>query len=203
MNRRLPVWLLLTVIVFGMYSAVPRSLLSQTEMAPVQGMLLVAREGIADPRFQETVILLIRYDAGGGAGLILNRPTTLPLADALPETKELKGRSDSLFYGGPVEPTLLLVLLRSEHPPSGSAAVTGNVYLTGLPKILDRLDSMGETGENFRTFMGYAGWAPGQLAGEIVRGDWHIEPFDETAVFAEDPATLWRRLRERAKEIWI
>lgn len=200
---RLPMWLLLTVIVFAIFSAVPRSLLSQTEMAPVQGMLLVAREGIADPRFQETVILLIRYDAGGVAGLILNRPTSLSLADALPETKELEGRSDSLFYGGPVEPTLLLVLLRSEHPPSDSTAVTGNVYVTGLPKILDRLDSMGRDGESFWTFVGYAGWTPRQLAGEIARGDWHIEPFDETAIFDEDPATLWRRLLDRAKEIWI
>lgn len=203
MSRRWPVWLWLTVIIFTMISVVPRRALSRPEMAPARGTLLVAGEGINDPRFRETVILLVRYDAGGVVGLILNRPTSLTLAEALPEQEALVGRRDPLYYGGPVKPELLLTLLRSEQPPPGSTAVSGRVHVTGLPKIVDRLDSLKERGEAFRTFMGYAGWTPGQLAREIARGDWYVEPFDETAVFDGTPATLWRRLRQGAAEVWI
>ena len=203
MNRRWAVWLCLTALIFALISAMPRMALSRSEMAPARGTLLVAGEGISDPRFRETVILLISYDAGNVVGLILNRPTPLALAEALPEQEVLEGRRDPLYYGGPVEPELLLTLLLSEQPPPGSTSVTGRLHVTGLPKLFDRLDSLKERGEKFRTFMGYAGWSPGQLAGEIARGDWYIEPFEETAVFDQAPETLWRRLRQGAEEVWI
>jgi putative AlgH/UPF0301 family transcriptional regulator len=49
----------------------------------------------------------------------------------------------------------------------------------------------------FRVFLGYAGWAPGQLAGEITVGAWHIFPTNVDAVFDADPATLWdRKIRQ-------
>lgn len=176
---------------------------AQGRIAPARGMLLVAGEGIADPRFRESVILLVRYDAEGVVGVILNRPTKLTLGEVLPGTAASEEGAAPLYYGGPVDPRLLLVLLQSEKPPQDSTPVAGRLYLTGLPQIADRLDALAGKGEKFMVLLGYAGWSAGQLAGEIAHGDWYLVPFDETAVFSETPESLWRELRGRGKEIWI
>lgn len=176
---------------------------AEGRLAPARGMLLVAGEGIADPRFQESVILLVRYDAEGVVGVILNRPTNLSLGEALPGMVAGERRDAPLYYGGPVDPRLLLVLLQSDKPPRDSTPVAGRLHLTGLPQIADRLDSSESQGEKFMVLLGYAGWSAGQLAGEIARGDWYLVPFDETAVFSERPENLWDELRGRGKEIWI
>ena len=45
------------------------------EALPAKGKFLVAGRSIADPRFKETVVLLIGYDDAGATGLIINRPS--------------------------------------------------------------------------------------------------------------------------------
>lgn len=180
-------------------------------LAPSRGTLLVAGEGIVDPRFHEAVILLLRYDAEGAVGIVLNRPTTLTLGTALAGEEPLKKRvepllekgDETLYFGGPVAPRLLLVLLQCEQPPQDSKPISGQLYLTGLPQIAGRPAPSCDEREKFRVFFGYAGWSVAQLSGEIARGDWYVVPFDEAAVFSEKPETLWRELREGGKERWI
>jgi putative transcriptional regulator len=45
-----------------------------------------------------------------------------------------------------------------------------------------------------RLFIGYAGWAPGQLDSEMARGSWRVLPASSELVFDADPQTLWKRL---------
>src|SRR5512143_1131375 len=97
---------------------------------PARGKFLVANRNLVDPRFQETVILLIDYSAEGAAGLIINRPTKVPLSDLLPSVPGLKERSDVAYYGGPVEGRQLLMLIRSDERPEESGRVFGNVYVS-------------------------------------------------------------------------
>ncbi|MBI2978453.1 MAG: YqgE/AlgH family protein, partial [Rhodospirillales bacterium] len=46
--------------------------------------------------------------------------------------------------------------------------------------------------------LGYSGWGPGQLEGEIARGDWHSAPADEKLVFDDDVESKWDRASGRA-----
>ena len=62
----------------------------------------MASRDLADPNFAETVVLLVHYDAQGGVGLILNRPTDVPLSRGLEDLKPAKERSDTVYLGGPV-----------------------------------------------------------------------------------------------------
>jgi putative transcriptional regulator len=173
---------------------------ARERVAPGRGMLLVAAEGMADPRFAETVILLVRYGPEGVAGLILNRPTSLGLTEALPEMPALGKGGAVISWGGPVEPRTLLALLECGKPPAVSEPVAGAVHLTGPPQVAERMAQ--GTKERFRVFMGYAGWSQAQLAGEIARGDWHVLPFDGSAVFTDRPLELWQRLLP-PQEIWL
>ncbi len=45
-------------------------------------------------------------------------------------------------------------------------------------------------------FVGYAGWAPGQLAQEMARQAWYVTRLSSDELFGADPA-LWERLIER------
>ena len=46
--------------------------------------------------------------------------------------------------------------------------------------------------------LGYSGWGPGQLEGEIARGDWFSAPADENLIFDDDLKTKWERASGRA-----
>ena len=56
------------------------------------GKFLVASEKIRDPRFANTIILLVQYDFRGAVGLIINRPTETKLLKHCRTSKGLKMR---------------------------------------------------------------------------------------------------------------
>jgi putative transcriptional regulator len=170
---------------------------------PAKGRLLVARRSLNDPRFAETVILLIGYSDRGAMGLIINRPTDVRLAVALPKIKELRDRPDHLFVGGPVSPNAMLLLIRSATVPEGARLVFGDVYVSGkLEALRKSLRQNGKT-HRLRAYAGYAGWGPAQLDREIARGDWAIGPADATTVFDMASGDMWRNLVDRFSVEWV
>src|SRR5271169_1039952 len=56
------------------------------------GKLLVASRALGDPNFAKTVVLLVRCDAEGVVGLILNRRTNIPLSRVLEQFESAKDR---------------------------------------------------------------------------------------------------------------
>lgn len=160
---------------------------------PQSATFLVAARGMQDPNFAQTVILLIDYDAQGAFGLIINQPTRHNLAEIWPEITGLEAHS--VFWGGPVFPNRLLFLLRSEDAPQDMRRVIPGVYLGSDELNLKRIIAEGQ--EEFRTYAGYSGWAPGQLDREIARGDWHLVPVERRFVFFPRPEEVWDELIQR------
>jgi putative transcriptional regulator len=169
-------------------------LLAGMEFSPSsveKGVLLVASPSLDDPNFRQAVVLVVEHGPEGTLGLILNRSTNVLLSEALPDITVLKGTSYRLFAGGPVEPTRLLLLSRLKEPPADARSVFDGVYVGGTPRVLERIITQAEPTETFRAFAGYAGWAPGQLAFEMLQGSWAVLPPDSFNIFDKDPATLW------------
>ena len=54
-------------------------------MTGTAGRLLVAEPMLGDPNFDRTVVLMLQHTAEGALGLVLNRPTDVPVTDALPD----------------------------------------------------------------------------------------------------------------------
>ncbi len=163
---------------------------------PDKGMFLVANEQLADPRFRDRVILLIQHDTQGTAGLVVNRTSRLSLAAVLPEGSKLAGPGMTLSYGGPVEPQTLLALVKvRNNPPEPADEIIDGLYVTGVG-VLDEWPDFADEVVNYRAFVGYTGWAAGQLDAEMQRGDWHVMPADEESVFAGEGVQLWERLSE-------
>jgi putative transcriptional regulator len=85
----------------------------------------------------------------------------------------------------------LHALLRTDTPPKGAQAIVDSVYSVGND---DGLKDAPTDMASLRFFIGYAGWAAGQLDREMALGSWHVVPASDETVFAEDPRALWERL---------
>ena len=156
------------------------------------GTLLVASRDLPDPNFTDTVVVLAQFSEKDGAmGLIVNRQTSVPLSRVVPD---LKGRADmSVFLGGPVSADSVLALARSARPIADSQHIADDVYLVTSAESLEAQLQAGEGREHVRIYLGYCGWAPGQLERETIAGGWHVLPPDPAVVFDADPDSVWER----------
>jgi putative transcriptional regulator len=167
---------------------------SVTAQSAQQGDLLVANPTMPDPSFSESVLLLLRHDENGSLGVLVNRPTTLSPSAVFAELTELAGYDGRLFYGGPVLPTRLLLLLRD--PPAAlieGPPVFGDVFVSGDPGLITRADDWPVQADNLRLFAGHAAWEPGQLDAEIADGHWNVVGGRADLVFSDAPLEIWQR----------
>jgi putative transcriptional regulator len=169
-----------------------------------KGKFLVARSTILDPSFRETVVLLVGYDAAGATGLIINRPTKLLLASILPNVPALEKRSDVVYYGGPVEGQRMFMLIRSDQKLEEADRVLSDVYVSASRNTLERMLDENKTQKQLKVYSGYAGWLPGQLSREVLRGDWYIVDADTDTIFEKKESEIWRELTDRSSsiEVW-
>lgn len=156
-----------------------------------KGIFLVASPGLRDPNFRQTVILLCKHGPEGALGVVVNRPTEINITEVLPQVPILEGQQHRVFSGGPVQRNNLLILYRTPEEPDDSHHVFNGVYMGGDMKALEDLIQDPSSLGNFRTFMGYSGWAPGQLENEMRTGSWLTVPADSTTMFGKDHNGLW------------
>ena len=164
------------------------------EIAPLTGQLLIAAPSIGDPRFAHTVILMVRHDKQGAFGIVINRPVGEgPIASLLEGAGEdVSGISGSvrIFAGGPVQQELGFVVHSAEYHLDETLDVDGRVSMTANRQVLrDIGHSRGPVKSLFA--LGYAGWGPGQLEGELARRDWFTTPAEPRLIFDDDRANLW------------
>jgi putative transcriptional regulator len=163
------------------------------------GKLLVASRDLGDPNFAETVVLLVHYDDEGVLGLIINKRSKIPISRALEDLKSAKGRSDTLYLGGPVGRTGILGLLRSRTKVEEGERVFGDVYLVSSATSVEKTLASGATADQFHVYAGYAGWTAEQLEGEVELGAWYIFSGDAAEVFASRPESVWERLIQKTE----
>jgi putative transcriptional regulator len=168
---------------------------SQFESSLV-GQLLVAMPGMRDPRFAKSVVYMCAHSTDGAMGLVLNRVLdTLTFADLLEQLgiPSSEGqRAIRVHFGGPVETGRGFVLHSPDYKQDGTLVVAGEVSLTATVDIL-RAIAAGAGPRRHLLALGYAGWGPGQLDGEIRANGWLHVPADEDLVFDPGLETKWDR----------
>jgi putative transcriptional regulator len=161
-------------------------------MAPLgKGVFLVASPALRDPNFRQTVVLLCEHGPEGALGVVVNRPTAMHIAEALPQVPVLEGQKHVLFAGGPVQTNQIMLLYRLDQVPENSHHIFDGVCLGGDLSVLERILTSSRDNEAFRAYLGYAGWGPGQLEREMETGSWITLPADPAIVFEKDPARIW------------
>ena len=162
--------------------------------ASLAGQLLVASPSMGDPRFQQTVILMVRHNKDGAFGIVVNRPIgERPLAgllEMLGEKEATVAGAVRIFAGGPVQPELGFVIHSTDYREPGTIDINARVALTASREILREIGNAKGPKQSLIAF-GYAGWGPGQLEGELARRDWAIAPGESKLIFDEDRDKVW------------
>ena len=95
-----------------------------------------------------------------------------------------------IFAGGPVQPELGFVIHGTDYRGPGTVEITARLAMTSSREILRDIGSGKGPMQSLIAF-GYAGWAPGQLEGELKRRDWSLAPGEPKLIFDEDRDKVW------------
>ena len=162
---------------------------------------LVAKPDLPDPLFAESVVLMLPQPAIPiVAGVIINKPTTIPVKRAFPSSVDLKDASNSVFFGGPVDLDSMLLVRRTSKPAKDERRIFGDLYLSvDSNRIAEILKDPALDTTNVRVFQGYSEWSVPQLAREKREDSWYDVPVQAASVFTSDPLQLWQQMVARAK----
>jgi putative transcriptional regulator len=163
------------------------------------GRLLVASPQLGDPNFDRTVILMLDHGPEGALGVVLNRPTGLPVDEILEPWSDqaLASPPGVVFRGGPVSPDAVIGLARTDADEIDESL--WRIVLDGVGTV-DLAIVPGEQPVNVlgvRMFAGYAGWSPDQLEEELAEGAWIVLDAVEADVFTADAGALWHDVLQR------
>jgi putative transcriptional regulator len=160
----------------------------------LKGKLLVASPSLYDPSFRRTVVLVGEHGEEGAMGLVLNRASQTPVAEALPDLAHLVRPDEPVYVGGPVQPQAILVLAEFDDPEAAASMVVADVGFAradGDPALLAAAT------RRARVFAGYAGWSPGQLEAELEEEAWLVEPADGLDLFPDPGSDLFASVLRR------
>jgi len=154
-------------------------------------IVIVARDTLPDPNFRNSAVLVMNHIGPAPVGLIMNRPTRIPVSRLFPNIERLAQLDDKIYFGGPVDAASVSFLFRADAPPGRATQVLEGVYISTDNELLRTLLRRDKPMEGLRIFVGYSGWASGQLEAEIGRGDWRLAPADNDAIFGRNAEHPW------------
>lgn len=144
------------------------------------GALLVATPLLGDPNFARSVVLLLQHDDEGTLGVVIDRPTTIPVDEYLPAWGRVAVDPAVVFHGGPVDSEVGI----------GVSIRFGSIEVVELAG--DPVDDA-----PVRIFAGYAGWGAGQLEEELAQDAWFVLDFTPSDLLTESPEDLWAAVLRR------
>lgn len=166
-----------------------------TDSTDLTGKLLIAMPDMGDPRFDRAVVYMCAHSSDGGMGLIVNKPTPdVRFSDLLEQLSIDEGElavDVRVHYGGPVETGRGFVLHTADYKSgAGTMEVSDAVSMTATLDILEDI-AMGAGPNRSMLGLGYAGWGPGQLEGELVRNGWLVCDASEDILFGRAAEHKW------------
>ena len=161
------------------------------------GQLLIAMPGMGDPRFERSVVFLCSHSAEGAMGLVVNRiAADLNMSDLLEQLDIEPGPGAArqpVHVGGPVEHGRGFVLHSGDYTEGEATLRVDDRF--AMTATLDILEDIARGDGPSRTLMalGYAGWGPGQLEGEIAENAWLTCTASSEIVFDTAVDEKWER----------
>ncbi len=154
-----------------------------------RGRLLVAAPTLLDSNFYRSVVFILEHNEEGAIGVVLNRPSELPVSTAIEGWAKKATEPAVVFLGGPVSPSSVIALASFDLTTAGERwnqilGSIGTVDLELPPEEVPGLDGV-------RMFAGYAGWTGGQLEAELVTGSWFVVDAERNDVQTGNPGELW------------
>jgi putative AlgH/UPF0301 family transcriptional regulator len=180
--------------------------LAAAESAEVRAnsFFLVASRSMPDPVFQQSVILMLPSDEPQlVAGVIINKPTNVTLGNLLRPPLPPQNRGQKVYFGGPVDLTVPILVIRTTRPPKSAIQLWSNVYVVVDAGSIGDVLRDSRPGNDARLYLGRAQWAQEQLRGELLEGAWSLVPVRADLIFEHDSAKIWPMLsqHEHVREV--
>ncbi|MDR1860190.1 MAG: YqgE/AlgH family protein [Bacteroidales bacterium] len=156
-------------------------------VAPRRGRVLIAEPFLRGCYFRRAVILLATCDADGSVGFILNHSEIHSL-------NRMLGFPEGWYVsvGGPVCADTLY-FIHTLDDLAGSSLIADGIFWGGDVNILRMRMLKGTvTPAQVRFFLGYSGWASGQLATEVSENSWLVSRIAPQQVMAAPKPSLWK-----------
>ena len=157
-----------------------------TEFSLTAGRILISVPFYNDPFFNRTVVLLTDYDKQSCAGLVLNKSSRLSVRKVVSEIKV----DDKLYIGGPVMPDGIFCIHNFENSKAASKLLPG-IYVGSDEVLISLIEHQAIPTMKYRFFVGYSGWSPGQLEGELANKMWVIGAATPELVFDTPCNKVW------------
>ena len=123
-------------------------------------------------------------------GLVVNRPLSDPIGKVFPELESRGASVGHLHLGGPVGTDRVMALRRGEADGFEPHEVLEQVHLVAdVSTAVDHLAAGIVVPEDYRFFLGYAGWGKGQLDAEMKEDAWVLRPAESRLIFDTSPRT--------------
>lgn len=168
---------------------------SKQKFNPEKGDVLISEPYLPDPNFERTVVLICEHDENGTFGYVLNKASNATFEEVIEQVSDF---DEKLFIGGPVQQDTLHFIHRSPDLMPEGKEVGGGIYWGGdYDKLLSMIDLKQINANDFRFFLGYSGWAAGQLQEELEAKSWIVcKGISAQRVFDIDERLLWKDILE-------
>src|SRR5262245_24994229 len=180
-------------------AALPKHEITPEEPS-LTGRLLVASPTMGDPRFRQTVVLIVRHDRKGALGLTINRPvgerSLAVILQAMGDSAATEAASVRIFAGGPVQPEVGFVIHSPDYERQETLAINADLAVTSTLEVLRDI-ARNQGPKRSLVALGYAGWSPGQLESELARDDWLAVPATTDLVFDSPRERVWEEAMAR------
>ncbi len=167
---------------------------SSNNLRPAKGRLLLSEPLMGDFYFGRSVVLLAEHNDEGSFGLVLNKPVEQNFNDVVKDFPEFNGQ---LFIGGPVETNSLFFIHTIGDIIEGSFEIGSGIYWGGDIEIVKEMILLNSiTPKDIRFSVGYSGWSPEQLKGELKRNSWLVSKNLNKNILSIKPDELWEQMLE-------
>jgi putative transcriptional regulator len=168
--------------------------------APDDAIMLLATPQVSDPVFGQTVLLTAPLKEGARIGVILNRPTGHAMEALFPTNQVLGKIKDTVYFGGPMLPEVMVALVRSQsNPGAGALRVGDGLFLAISAPLIEKV--LKETPHSARCFVGSVIWQAGELDDQISDGVWAVVKPDTEIIFSKTPESLWESLTDKSRQM--
>ncbi|QYZ66834.1 MAG: hypothetical protein OI74_09925 [Gammaproteobacteria bacterium (ex Lamellibrachia satsuma)] len=156
---------------------------------------LIAMPALTDPNFFHAVTYICEHNEEGAMGIMVNRPIELQLTDVF-EQLDIRITDENIseqhvYIGGPVQTDRGFVLHTAATTWDSTLKVAPEISVTTSRDILEAI-ATGKGPDQALVALGYAGWGPGQLEGEIAENAWLSGPADNNIIFQLENAARWQ-----------
>ena len=200
-RKKIPLYVFL-ILLFNFYVSVqatdsPKNYLKGKFYNSVKNNFLVATGKMRDPRFANTVIVMLKNDESGSFGLVINKPLGfIPLGSLINKVENQSSKQNELYnvkvpiyWGGPVEENIILVLHSKEYQTENTKKYKDISVSSGYKILLEIADKKGP--KKNLILIGHSGWGSGQLEGEMEGEGWILSEINTDLIFGTDNNNKW------------